>query len=110
MSMGDEDFGFGGKAVAWKHADQVIAGEDGNARRVHQVDRNERRRRRKWDCFKASAAEMVNVVRWLVVVDEGGKAVGRRYKGCRGKVRQRWARKAVGARWCTLPEVAEGPL
>ena len=73
VSMGDEDFGFGGKAVAWKHADQVIAGEDGNARRVHQVDRNERRRRRKWDCFKASAAEMVNVVRWLVVVDEGGR-------------------------------------
>ena len=25
MPVGDEDFGFGGKAVAWKHVDQVIA-------------------------------------------------------------------------------------
>ena len=69
MSVGDEDFGVGVKAVAWKHADQVIAGEGRNARRVHQVDRDERRRRRERDCFKVGVVETVGIARWSVVLD-----------------------------------------
>ena len=43
--IGDEDLGFGGEAVAREHVDQVLAVESWNARRTHQVDRDEGRRR-----------------------------------------------------------------
>ena len=44
-AIGDEDLGFGGKAVAGEHIDQVFNGESWNARKTHQVDRDEGRRR-----------------------------------------------------------------
>ena len=34
FSVGDEDFGVGGKAVAVEHVDQVVSGESRHARRA----------------------------------------------------------------------------
>ena len=75
-AIGDEDVGFGGEAVAGEHIDQVLAGESWNARRSYQVDPNERRRTRKRDCLEVGVSEMEAVVRWSVVLNEGGEAVG----------------------------------
>lgn len=71
-----EHFHVGRESVAENHIDQFVAGESWNARRSYQVDPNERRRTRKRDCLEVGVSEMEAVVRWSVVLNEGGEAVG----------------------------------